>query len=140
MQIGYLKPLHDFWCLAYKLKELATHQKHVKAYWNNLQIFPLCKTLSKALELSEAVVQGCSVKKVFLKFTGKHLCQSLFFNEVAGSGLQFYLKRGSSAGVFLWILRNFEEHLLLQNTSGGSFRLFQFLMSKKQTYMNDFIQ
>ena len=30
----------------------------------------------------------CSAKKVFLeiskKFTGKHLCQSLFFNKVAG--------------------------------------------------------
>ena len=36
---------------------------------------------------SEAVAQRCSVKKYFLrnfaKFTGKHLCQSLFFNKVA---------------------------------------------------------
>ena len=36
----------------------------------------------------EAVVRRCSVKKVFLetlaKSTGMHLCQSLFFNEVAG--------------------------------------------------------
>ena len=36
----------------------------------------------------EAVVQRCSVKKGVLrnltKFTGKHLCQSLFFNKVAG--------------------------------------------------------
>ena len=24
------------------------------------------------------------------KFTGKHLCQSLFFNKVAGLGLQLY--------------------------------------------------
>ena len=35
----------------------------------------------------EAVVQRCSVKKGvlrnFTKFTGKHLCQSLFFNKVA---------------------------------------------------------
>ena len=35
----------------------------------------------------------------FAKFTRKHLCQSLFFNKVAGTG------------VFLWILRNFQEHL-----------------------------
>ena len=32
--------------------------------------------------------RGCSVKKGvlrnFAKFTGKHLCQSLFFNKVAG--------------------------------------------------------
>ena len=36
----------------------------------------------------EEVVVKCSVKKVFLKnftkFTGKHLCWSLFFNKVAG--------------------------------------------------------
>ena len=36
----------------------------------------------------EAVVRSCSVKngvlKNFAKFTGKHLCQSLFFNNVAG--------------------------------------------------------
>ena len=33
-------------------------------------------------ELSEAVALICSVK-----FTGKHLCQSLFFNKVAGQTL-----------------------------------------------------
>ena len=37
---------------------------------------------------SEAVAQRCCVKKVvlrnFAKFTGKHLCQGLFFNKVAG--------------------------------------------------------
>ena len=47
-------------------------------------------------------------KKVFLgnfaKFTGKHLWQ-----------------RDSGTGAFLWISRNFEEHLFLQNTSGGCF-------------------
>ena len=36
----------------------------------------------------EAVVQRCSAKNIFLeifvKFTGKQLCQSLFFNKVAG--------------------------------------------------------
>ena len=38
----------------------------------------------------EAVVQSCSVKKVFLdaKFTGKHLCQSLFFKKgYSGTGV-----------------------------------------------------
>ena len=41
----------------------------------------------------EAVVQRCSVKKEFLKifakFTGKHLCQSLFFIKTSGN----YLRR-----------------------------------------------
>ena len=37
--------------------------------------------------MMEAVLQRCSVEKVFFrnftKFTGKRLCQSLFFNNVA---------------------------------------------------------
>ena len=57
----------------------------------------------------------------FAKFTRKHLCQSLFFSIVAGHGLQLFQKRGSGKGVFLWIFRNFLEHLFLQNISGGSF-------------------
>ena len=36
------------------------------------------------------------VLRNFVKFTGKHLCQSLFFN-----------KADSGPGVFLWILQNF---------------------------------
>ena len=39
------------------------------------------------LHVTEAVVQRCCVKNVlknFSKFTGKHLCQSLFFDKVAG--------------------------------------------------------
>ena len=45
------------------------------------------KALNEAdddVQASEAVVQECSVKKVFnfAKFTGKNLCQSLFFNKV----------------------------------------------------------
>ena len=30
------------------------------------------------------------VLRNFAKFIGKHLCQGLFFNKVAGGGLQFY--------------------------------------------------
>ena len=30
------------------------------------------------------------VLRNFAKFTGKHLCQILFFNKVAGFGLQLY--------------------------------------------------
>ena len=39
--------------------------------------------------VAEAVARRCSVRKGvlknFAKFTGKHLCHSLFFNKVAGS-------------------------------------------------------
>ena len=41
--------------------------------------------------------RGCSVRKSvlrnFAKFTGKHLCQSLFFNKVTSSACNFIKKR-----------------------------------------------
>ena len=49
--------------------------------------------------------RGCSerngVLSNFAKFTGKHLCQSLFFNKVAGFISE---KRDSGTGVSMWIL------------------------------------
>ena len=53
---------------------------------------------------------------IFAKFTGKHMCQCLFFNKVAGVSLQLYSKRDFDTNVFLWILRifkntYFKEHL-----------------------------
>ena len=42
--------------------------------------------------LSEAATGGALYKKVFLKFakfTGKHLCQSLFLNKFAGATVIF---------------------------------------------------
>ena len=47
--------------------------------------------------------------KNFAKFTGNHLCQSLFFNKIKLQtwGPQLYWKGDPSAGVFLWILLNF---------------------------------
>ena len=48
------------------------------------------------------------VLKNFTKFTGKHLCQSLFFNKVAGLRPAALLKkRDPGTGVFLLILRHF---------------------------------
>ena len=48
--------------------------------------------------------RGYSVRKGalrnFAKFTGKHLCQSLFFNKVAVLRPAALLKRDSGAGVF----------------------------------------
>ena len=53
---------------------------------------------------TELVVWRCSVRKCVLrnsaKFTGKHLCRTLFLNKAAGS-LQLYYKRDSSTDVFL---------------------------------------
>ena len=59
-------------------------------------------------------------KKVFLnvtKFTGKHMCHSLFFNTVAGGACNF-IKKETLAQVFLCefceIFKNtfFTEHLM----------------------------
>ena len=62
--------------------------------------------------------QRCSVKKSvfrnFTKFTGKHLCQSLFFNKVAGL-------RPANSCEFSEISVNFAKFLripFLQNSSG----------------------
>ena len=41
------------------------------------------------------------VLKNFAKFTGKHLCQSLFLNKVKNKKKQLCLKRDSSRGAFL---------------------------------------
>ena len=55
---------------------------------------------------SEAVVRRCSVKKVFLEIS-----QNSQENDCARDSflikLQFYQKRFSGTGVFLWVLRDF---------------------------------
>ena len=57
----------------------------------NVYFFYLGSIISLNIEVysSEAVSRMCSVKKSvfgnFTKFTGKHLCQSLFFNKFAGT-------------------------------------------------------
>ena len=42
-----------------------------------------------------------SVLEKFTKFTGKHLCFSLFFNKAKGLRFATLLKRDSGTGVFL---------------------------------------
>ena len=57
------------------------------------------------------------VLKNFAKLTGKHLCQSLFFDKTASLSLQLYLKKETLAQVcfceFCEIFKNtfFIEHL-----------------------------
>ena len=50
--------------------------------------FEWCHIYLYRFKRIEPVIRRCSVKKVFLdisqKFIGKRLCQSLFFNKVAG--------------------------------------------------------
>ena len=58
------------------------------------------------------------VLKNFAKFTGKHLCQSLFFNKVTGLRPASLLKKRLWHGCFPV---KFGKYLFLQNTSGGCF-------------------
>ena len=57
-----------------------------------------------------------SVLKVFIKFTGKHLCRSHFFQKIADGRLVKLLKRCSCTGIFCEFCKNFNtfftEHLL----------------------------
>ena len=64
----------------------------------------------------------CSVKKSvlrnFAKFTGKHLCQSLFFNNVAGLRPATLLKKETLAQVFSSEFFEISKNTVSQNTSG----------------------
>ena len=64
----------------------------------------------------------CSIRKGvlenFAKFTGKHLCQGLFFNKVAARHLQLYLKKRLCHGSFPLNFAKFPRTIFLQNTCG----------------------
>ena len=67
------------------------------------EVFLITRIPYSAVLITEAVVQRCSVKKVFLKFLqGKHVCQSLFFNEVAD--LSKFLRKPIVIGHLWWLL------------------------------------
>ena len=66
--------------------------------------------------------QRCSMKKsvlrIFAKFTGKHLCQSLFFNKVAGLRPAIFLKKRLWHRCFPVNFAKFLRTPFLQNSSG----------------------
>ena len=57
------------------------------------------------------------VPRNFAKFAGKHLCQSLFFNIVAGLRPATLLKKEALAQAFPVSFVKFQRTLFLQNTS-----------------------
>ena len=75
----------------------------------------ICRSSHRRWSVRKGVLRN------FAKFTGKHLCQSFFFNKIAGSGLQLYQKRDSGTGSFLPVLRNFYEHLFKKTPLGDCF-------------------
>ena len=75
-----------------------------------------------------------SIKKVvignFVKLTGKHLCQSLFFNKVAGLRPQATLKKRPWYRCFPLNFKKVLRTPFLQNTSGRPLLLLFYPMSK----------
>ena len=69
--------------------------------------------------------QTCSVKtgvlRNFTKFTGKYLCQSLFFNKVTGVRPATFFQKRLWHGCFSVNFVKFLRTLFLQNTSGRLF-------------------
>ena len=82
----------------------------------------MTKILLTLISNTEAVAQRCSLKKGvlnnFIKFTGKYLCQSLFFNKVAGLRPTTLLKKRLWHRCFLVNFAKFLRRSFLQNTSG----------------------
>ena len=85
------------------------------------QNFFLYKKLTKINLLYRSSHQRCSLKKVFFKnftkFTGKHLCWSLFFNKVSGLRPAILLKKKLQQRCFPVNFVKFLRTSFLQNTS-----------------------
>ena len=77
------------------------------------------------VDLNRSSHQGCSMKNVllrnFTKFTGKRLCQSLFFNKVAGLRPATLLKKRLWHSCFPVNFGKFLSTPFLQNTFGRLF-------------------
>ena len=79
--------------------------------------------------ITRSSYQMCSLKKLSLKtskFTAKHLCQSLFFNKVAGLSLQ-RIKKETLAHVFSCDFWEILEHFFYR-TPGDCFWITRFLL------------
>ena len=64
--------------------------------------FPKCRSSRLQMFFRSSHPEVFCKKRVhrdFPKFIGKHLCQSLFINKVAGQVRQLYLKRDPDTGV-----------------------------------------
>ena len=93
---------------------------------NSLAVEPFLRSSSRRYSLRKGALRN------FTKFKGKHLCQSLFFNKVAGLKPATLLKKRLLHRCFPVNFANFLRTLFLQNTSG---RLLLFPLTY---YLNNF--
>ena len=91
------------------------------------QNFSLRSTVQK--QLPEVFCKKRFLRNV-AKFTGKLLCQSLFFNKVAGWGLQLYLKKQLRHKYFSPNLAKFLRTPVLQNISGRLLLTVAYLLDR----------
>ena len=77
------------------------------------------------------------VLRNFTKFTGKHLCQSLFFNKVVGLRPATLLKKRLWPRCFPVNFVKFPKTLFLHNTSGGCFWMHS--AQERQFFIKDFL-
>ena len=81
--------------------------------------FPFVSMVSSILQHSEAATGVKAIVTNFAIFTGKRLCWSPFLMKLQVFRSATLLKRNSNKGVFMSILRNFQEHLF-RGTSANS--------------------
>ena len=81
------------------------------------QVIPV-SILSTPLSDSQKQPPEVNVLRSFVKFTGKHLCQSLFFNKVAGFRPAILLKKKLWHRCFPVNFAKLLRTPFLQNTSG----------------------
>ena len=78
----------------------------------------------------EGIVRRCSTKWAFLKKFSKIQRKTpelkSLFKKVEGLKPATLLKMNSSTGVFLWILRNFQEHLFTEHLRKNASKMFAF--------------
>ena len=85
-----------------RLKALTSFSKyHHRCLTSSLFVSALKLVLHALQKQPPEVFYKKCILKNFAKFTGKHLCQSLFFNKVAGLGPATLLKRDSGTDIFL---------------------------------------
>ena len=125
-----------FWFLANAYYIRATNSKFSISFnlwstnissWNEIDFITTKSWKSPVpniFQCIEAVVHRCSVKKMFLEISQnshENTCARVsFLIKLQAWSLQLYFKKDSGTGVFLWVWQNFQERIILKNTSGGS--------------------
>ena len=104
-------------------RNVCISKQQVRNLWNKTE--SLKPWITQMLWRCRSSHQSCSMKKGvlrnFAKFTGNHLCQSLFFNKVAGLRPTTLSKKRLWHRCFPVSLTKFLRTPFLQSTSGQLF-------------------